>query len=207
MTSMRDAIAENLGYLGVSSAVRGGVVIQAKAPPSLPEVSGFGDTFRVGDVVTFTNFGFTPTPYEDTYPVRIEAIFDSRGEGLGPSLLSRKIDAPAHHGPTSFLASGGGWTRRFKKLTQADVDAWFAKAKALLPDGWHKVHDGYGSVLVENGVPTKVKRASTFTLIERVAVEAGVMTGYLLGISGRYEDSEKTIRKVKTAWRLPPPKV
>lgn len=199
--ALKDAISTNLGYMGVGSLQIGSTVIQATAPPILTECVGAGDTIRVGDVVTDLS-------QSRDYPHRIEAIFPSDRRGIGPGILSREFDAdPAYHGVTSYCAWGGGWCRNFKVLNQADVDAWFASAKAIRADGWHKLPSFKGRVLVSRGVPVEIERGSARVHMGQVVDLAEQMLGFDITPCRMYANLDKTVQKVKRAVRRLPPKI
>lgn len=201
--AMVDAIAENLGFLGMDEISMGSLTIKAKELPTLTECVGAGETIRVGDVVI--------DHYQASlqYPNRIAKIMPSRGTGLGPSILSDKVDDADPHGGTSYLAWGAGWCRDFQVLNQADVDAWFAKDKALRPNGWHKLPHLMGRVRVIDGAPTELERASAspYHNIKKIVGMAEQMLGFDITPCRTYENPEKTRVKVRKAVRRNPPKV
>ena len=150
-----DAISSNLGHLGVGSLQIGSTVIQATAPGILTECVGAGDTIRIGDVV------IDQRRLELVYPHRIEAIFASDRLGIGPTILSREIDAdPIFRGQTSYCAWGGGWCRDFKVLDQVALTAWWLEAKKDRENGWYKLQDSRGRVLIFRGTPIEIERGS-----------------------------------------------
>ncbi|OGF53157.1 MAG: hypothetical protein A2Z21_10535 [Candidatus Fraserbacteria bacterium RBG_16_55_9] len=205
---LQEAIAENFGRLGVSGIQIGSKVIQAKAPPTLAECIGAGDTIRVGDVVIDLN-----RPHDD-YPHRIEAIFSSEEPGLlGPSILSREIDTSdpkvSRKGPTSYLAWGSGWRCNFKVLTQVDVTTWWLEAKKDRADGWHKLPEMTGRVLIDTGIPIEIERASAspYHSIKYVVAVAEQMLGFDITPCRIYTNPSKLNMKVKKAVRRNPPKI
>lgn len=198
--SMQDAVSTFAGKLGVSGVQIGSTLIPAKKPPSVDKVVGCGDTFRVGDVVTMDGEG----------PYRVEAIHAS-DEGYGPGLNLRRIDDGPElqktTGPISCYASGPTWKRKFKKLTQADVDTWFTKTKAPLRNGWHSVeiHPRACRFRTDNGVPVEIDRRGY--PLKLVAEAVGRQTGYDLTMQRIYKDREKQAMDVKSATRRTPPRI
>lgn len=199
-----DAIAENMGFLGVGSLQIGSTIIHATTPGTLTECVGAGDTIRVGDVVIDTHRGESVL----CYPHRIEAIFASDRSDTGPTILSRAIDAGIDRGTTSYCAWGGGWCREFKVLNQSDVDAWFAKDKALREDGWHYLPDSRGRVLTRSvGVPIEIERSSVHQPLKFVVAAAEQMLGFDIAPCRTYANKTKLNVKVKSSVRRQPPKI
>jgi hypothetical protein len=172
----------------------------------LTEITGHGDTLRVGDV-------FTETDWPDKYPLRLVGIcmFD---EDTYPSVQARKIDdGPLMEqatGSTCMGVQGPGWKSSFKKLTQTDVDAWFKETKHI-KDGWHNLPYG-AQVYTESGVPLRVKRRHRTTSswrsnIKLVTELAGQFTGYDIVLIHRYSDRIKLVREVRSTTRREPPQV
>ena len=200
--ALKDAISTNLGHLGVRSLQIGSTVIQATVPPPMTECVGAGDTIRIGDVVIDQH------PLRLKYPHRIEAIFPSNTPGIGPTILSLEIDAdPIFRGTTSYCAWGSDWCRDFKVLDQAAVDAWFVEAKAIRKDGWHKLPDFWGRVLISEGIPIEIERGSERQPLKMVVAAAEWMLGFDITPCRTYANKSKLNMKVKRRVRRDPPRI
>jgi hypothetical protein len=179
------------------------MVIQATAPGILTECVGAGDTIRVGDVVIDAQRSEVTL----RYPHRIEAIFASDRPGIGPTILSRAIDAGIDKGQTSYCAWGGGWCRDFKVLDQVALTAWWLEAKKDREDGWHKLPDSRGRVLISAGIPIEIERSSIHQPLKMAVAAAERMLGYDITPCRTYANKTKLNMKVKSRVRRQPPTI
>lgn len=207
---LEDVVGDMLGSLGMPDVQAGSRVIKAKRRESDESLEGYGDTVRVGDFVRVQEVSREHRGTVLDMIFRVEAL---RRHASCPQVqlfpinnlecvhtypLMRYVRSP--HYPTDGMD--------FVRVMQDDVDEWWERRR--LGPGWHLTDTPRDSVRVligDDGTPLKLHRGHDRRSVKESQRWAEVVTGYALRLAARYEDTEKLVRAVREARRLPPPRV